>query len=145
MLISMEIKDEFEKIGVKTIKPFVHNGKWVFEYNGINYDFAPTAIMDFTMKPTIVGADKLLAAGCKTKNIKNPENGFMLLFSEEYFPNADVKFTHENNLYNGQVYKVEGLNLKVNEGQLAWICPYLTIYFKETPKTLYLKIEELNG
>jgi hypothetical protein len=140
-----QIKDEFEKIGVKTIKPFVNNGRWVFNYNGSNYDLAPTPIMNFVMSPTIVGVDNLLAAGCKAKNIKDAEKGFLLLFSEEYFPNCDVLLKYKEPIYNGHVYHVESMNMKIPENQSAWICPYLGIYFKKNPQALYIKIEELNG
>lgn len=137
------MKTDFEKIGVNTIRPFISNGRWMFEKNGKNYDMAPAAIMDVVLSPLVIGADKLIALGCKLKNIKNYEKGFLLLFSEEYFPNADVKFILSEPKANGWIFNVEELNLKgLLPGQAAWVCPYMMMYYPEPPKTLYLKIEE---
>lgn len=137
-----EEKSDFAKIGVNTIRPFKHNGRWVFERDGRKYDMAPAAIMDVALSPLVVGADKLIALGCKMKGIENPDSGFLLLFSEEYFPNADVKFTLGEPKANGWIYSIEELNLKgLMPGQSAWVCPYMVMYYPAPPKTLYLKIE----
>lgn len=138
-------KSDFEKIGVHIIRPFKSNGRWLFKYNNQNYDMAPAGVMNSVLSPLIIGADNLIAIGCKTKGIPNPENGFNLLFSEEYFPNADVKFVFSEIKYGGWIYSVEELNLKgVIPGQSAWICPYMSFYYSKPPKVLYLKIESLN-
>ena len=143
---SLTEKTDFEKIGVNIIRPFMSNGRWMFEKNGKNYDMAPAGIMDVVLSPLVIGADKLIALGCKLKNIKDYENGFLLLFSEEYFPNADVKFTLLEPKANGWIFNVEELNLKgLLPGQAAWVCPYMVMYYPEPPKTLYLKIEENHG
>lgn len=136
-------KTEFEKIGVNTVRPFQQNGKWVFEKDKKLYEMAPAGIMDVVLSPLIIGADKLIALGCKEKNIPNPEKGFLLLFSENYFPNADVKFTFLEIKHNGWIYAVENVNLKstVMPGQCAWLCPYMYFFYTQPPKTLYLKME----
>jgi hypothetical protein len=138
----MTDKTDFEKIGVNTIRPFKKNGRWVFERDGRTYDMAPAEITDAVLDPLVVGADRLIALGSQAKGIKNPENGFVLMFSETFFPNADVLFTLAKPLFDGWVYDVSELNLKgLLPGQAAWVCPYITMYFPEPPKTLYLKIE----
>lgn len=142
----MADKTEFEKIGVNTIRPFKWNGRWVFEHQGQKFDLAPAGIMDAVLSPLVIGADRLIALGCEMKGIANPENGFLLLFSTEYFPNADVKFNLHEQKFNGWIYNVEELNLKgLLPGQAAWVCPYLVKYYPEPPTTLYLKIEADNG
>jgi hypothetical protein len=138
-----EEKTEFEKIGVTTIRPFKTNGRWVFQKDGKTYDMAPADIMTVALSPLVAGVDKLIALGCQLKNIENPENGFLLLFSETYFPNADVKFTLSEPKAGGWIYSVEELNLKgLMPGQSAWVCPYMVMYYKTPPKTLYLKVEQ---
>lgn len=139
----MPEENDFAKIGVNTIRPFIHNGRWVFEEKGRKYDMAPAGIMDITLSPLVAGADKLIALGCSMKGIENPENGFLLLFSQEYFPNADVKFTLTEPKANGWIYSVEELNLKgLLPNQSAWVCPYMAMYYPEPAKILYLKIEK---
>lgn len=142
----MSEKNDFQKIGVNIIRPFKSNGRWAFKHNGQNYDMAPAGIMDAVLSPLIIGADRLIALGCQMKGISNPEAGFNLLFSEEYFPNADVKFNFIEMKHDGWVYSVEELNLKgLMPGQSAWICPYMAFYYPEPPKTLYLKVEPYDG
>jgi hypothetical protein len=142
----MADKNEFEKIGVTTIRPFKENGRWLFQHKGQKLDLAPAGIMDAMLSPLVIGVDRLIALGCQMKNIENPEAGFLLLFSEQYFPNADVKFNLKEQKFDGWIYNVEELNLKgLLPGQAAWVCPYLVMYYPEPPKTLYLKIEADNG
>ena len=139
-------KTDFQKIGVNTIRPFKSKGRWVFLHNGQHYDLAPAGVMDAVLSPLVIGVDKLIALGCQMKEIQNPESGFVLLFSESYFPNADVKFNYVESKYNGWIYAVEEMNLKgLMPGQSAWICPYMSFYYSEPPKTLYLKVEAENG
>lgn len=142
------MKTDFDKIGVNTIRPFKLNGRWVFRKPGdaTCYDLAPAGITETMLSPLVIGADRLIALGCEMRGIKNPEDGFLLLFSEEYFPNADVKFMLGEPKINGWIYSVEELNLKgLLPGQQAWVCPYLTMYYPEPPKTLYLKLEADDG
>jgi hypothetical protein len=136
--------NDLEKIGVKKIKPFVKDGRWVFEINSKIYDMAPAQITEVYLSPLVIGIDKIIVSGCKIKGIKNPENGFNLLFSEQYFPNADVKFNFTEQKFNGWIYSVEELNLKgLRPDQSAWICSYMSLYFSSPPKTIYIKAEDL--
>jgi len=137
-------KNEFDKIGVNTIKCLMHNKRWVFEKDNTLYDMAPANITDYMLSPIVFGADRLIHAGCKLKNINNPEKGFLILFSENYFPNADVKFEFSENKFDGWTYKVKELNLKgLLPDQGAWICSYMKFYYSEPPPVLYLKMESM--
>ena len=93
------------------------------------------------MSHLIIGVDKLVMAGCQAKKF-NTANGFNLLFSETYFPNADVKLNYREVKAQGWIYDIEPLNLNVMDGQAAWICPYMQMFYKEAPKTFYIKLEE---
>lgn len=140
----MDTKSDFDKLGVNTLKCKQNKGRWVFEHNGALFDMAPAEATDFLLSPMIIGADRLILGGCAAKGITNPENGFLLLFSENYFPNADVKFVYDENKFDGWTYKVEAMNMKgVMPGQGAWICPYMRFYYPEPPKELYLRIEAM--
>jgi hypothetical protein len=142
----MDAKSDFDKLGVNTLTCKQHRGRWVFDHKGVLYDMAPAEATDFILSPMILGADRLIRGGCSAKNISNPENGFLLLFSENYFPNSDVKFVYRENKFDGWTYSVEPMNLKgVMEGQGAWICPYMRFYYPEPPKELYLRMEPLES
>jgi len=132
-------KTEFQKIGVNTLKVFQSNGRWLFKHSEKIYDMAPAGITDFVLSPLIVGADRLIALVCKKKNIKDE---FLLLFSEEYFPNADVKLNFSEVKYEGWIYSIEELNMKgFIPGQSIWICPYMKFFYESQPNVLYLKVE----
>ena len=97
-------KTEFEKIGVSTIRPFQKDGRWLFTKDGKNYDMAPAELTNAILSPVIVGVNRLINLGCQLKGIVNPENGFLLLFSNEYFPGCDVKLNFKEVKYNGWIY-----------------------------------------
>jgi len=142
----MENKTDFDRIGVNTITCLFHQGRWKFRREGALFDMAPAELTDYVLSPCIIGADRLIQIGCKLKNIQNYEQGFLLLFSENYFPNADVKFTYSQPKYDGWIYKVEELNLKgLMPGQEAWICPYMIFYYDKPPESIFIKIEELQS
>jgi len=139
---NMDNKTDFDRIGVNTITCLQKAGRWVFQYGTMFYDMAPAGFTEFALSPMIVGVDRLIQAGCKHKGIPNPENGFYLLFSENYFPLADVRLEFIEPKYDGWVYRIEEMNLHgVMPGQAAWVCPYLGMYFSKNPQTLYLKLE----
>ncbi len=134
--------NEFDKIRANVLEVFLRHDKWVFKYKNSFYDLAPAQIMEVVLSPLIIGVDKLVMAGCQAKKIDKPENGFNLVFSETYFPNADVKLNYREVKSQGWIYDIESLNLKVMEGQAAWICPYMQMFYKEPPKTFFIKLEE---
>jgi len=136
-------KTDFEKIGVNTIRPFKKDGRWVFRKDTKIWDMAPSQITDVSLSPIVIGADRMILAGCALKKIQNPENGFLILFSEQWFPGCDVKLALKENKYDGWLYDVESENLQgLMPGQGAWICPYMNMYYENPPKNLYIKIEK---
>jgi hypothetical protein len=138
----LNMKSDFEKLGVHCIEPYKKNGRWVFKRSGKIYDMAPAGITDAMLSPLIFGVDRLIQTSAKAKNISNPELGFLLLFSSQYFPNADVKFVMDEPKFDGWVYKIEEVNYKgVMPGQAAWVCGYMLDYFEQPPNLIYVKIE----
>jgi hypothetical protein len=107
---------------------------------------APASFTEYILSPMIIGVDRLINIGCKMREIKNPQNGFWMLFSENYFPNSDVLFEFIEQKYDGWIYKVSEMNLKgLTPDQSAWICPYMKFYYPEPPEKLYLKIESIGA
>ncbi len=134
---------DYDKIRVHTIEPYIKEGRWVFNYGGAAYPFAPAVATNAILSPIVAGADKLLQIGAELKGLAcKDDDNVILMFSEDYFPGADAKFTLLEGQFDGHVYDVEPLNLPgVNPGQKAWICPYINLYFSTPPQTLYLKLE----
>lgn len=133
-------KTDFDRIGVNVVRPYKHQGQWVFERDGNRYHMAPAGMTDAVLSPTVVGADRLINAACTVKGIE-PDSGFNLLFSENFFPGCDVRFDYRETRFDGWVYDVQGVNMVVMQGQQAWVCPYLSFYYKEPPASIYLKVE----
>lgn len=136
--------DEYKKIGVEVIRIYKSKNRWLFKKDGHEYDMAPADAVRAVLSPTILGANRVIEVGCNIKGIKNPENGFYLLFSPTYFPNSDVKLNFKEIKFEGWVYSIEGLNLTVpNVVESIWVCPYLAMHYtKEVPNTLYLRVME---
>jgi hypothetical protein len=133
--------EDYKKIGVEVLRIYKESNRWVFKKDGHVYDMAPADIVKQMLSPTILGANRVIEVGCKIKGIKNPEDGFYLLFSPNYFPNSDVKLLLNEVKFNGWTYSIESLNLKVPEVvESIWVCPYMGSYYKEPPKTLYLRV-----
>jgi hypothetical protein len=134
-------RSDLEKLGINAFKVFKSGGRWVFEKGGKTYDFAPAQITDASLSPVVVGADRLINLGCKSKNMADYENGFVLLVSNNYFPSCDVRLGYKEPLYDGWLYDVYSENLQgVMAGQQTWICPYIKFYYTEPPNILYLKM-----
>jgi hypothetical protein len=141
---NMNTPEEFEKIGATAIECRQQKNRWVFRRGDTYYDLAPAFTTELTLSPVILGIDRLIMIGSKLLNIKNPEDGCWLIFSENYFPKADVQFNFFEQKFDGWVYSVEEMNLKgLMTGQKAWICPYMKYFFKDAPQTIYIKIKEM--
>jgi len=139
-----EFKTEFEKIGVNTIRPFMVSSEWFFNYKNKDYPLAPSPIVSGTISPIIIGADSFIRMGCEAKNIKNPEQGFNLLFSEEYFPTCDVKLEFKDYFFDGYVYLIESQNFTGSTPHSVFLCSFINMFYKSPPKYLYLKAESLS-
>lgn len=134
-------RSDLEKLGINSFKVSKSGGRWVFEKDGRKYDFAPAQITDAALSPVVVGADRLINLGCKSKNMPDYEKGFMLLVSNNYFPACDVRLEYKEPLYDGWLYNVYGENLQgVMADQQTWICPYIKFYYPDPPIKLYLKM-----
>lgn len=138
-------KSDFEKIGVHVVVPFKKNGAWYFKYENKDYPLAPSPIVSGSISPIILGADNFIKIGCESKGIKDPEKGFNLLFSCEYFPTCDVKLKLHDYFFDGYVYNVEPMNYTdVIPGQSVFMCSFINLYYKTPPKELFLKAEAVS-
>lgn len=133
---------DFEKIGAIAIECLQKNGRWVFLKDGSLFDLAPAGATEFALSPIVWGIDRLLGNGAKLLGIPNPEQGCLLVISQNFLPKSDVKLNYLEQQFDGWLYAVEELNLKgLLPGQKAWICPYMKYFFNEPPESIFVKIE----
>ena len=108
---------------ILVIAPYRHAGTWVFDDSS----------RGLVKEPFVAGIpqliDKLVA------DIPNADQGFRLTFSAQEFPGFEDKLVWKRkdasgNWYYSEAFKAEG-----------WLCPALFKYFKQAPKTIYVKAE----
>jgi len=108
------------------IKPYWHNGTWVFDDKRVN----------LYQEPFVAGIPEMISH--ITKDIPNAKNGFRLLFSANSFPGYQMKLVWLRKEGYGNWYYFEDLKME------GWLCPALFKYYKKTPKEIYAKAEAIN-
>ncbi|WP_392559809.1 DUF6717 family protein [Orbus mooreae] len=110
---------------INIIKPYKYLNMWVFDDPKVG----------LIQEPFVSGADIFLDK--VTESIPNASDGFILIFSSSYFPDANfhlewIKSAEVGNWYYSKEFNIEG-----------WLCPALFKYFDNIPSNLYLKIQSL--
>lgn len=110
---------------INIIKPYKYLDMWVFDDEKVG----------LLQEPFVSGADTLIDKA--TKSIPNAENGFILIFSKDYFPDTDLclewqRSDNAGNWYYSKEFDMEG-----------WLCPALFKYFTDAPKNLYIKVKAI--
>src|SRR5579862_6116896 len=100
---------------IKIIKPYKWSGMWVFDDPAVGLD----------KEPFVAGADTMIDIAVEQKGIPNATDGFLVLFSKDPFPGADMVLTWVRQETSGNVYSWQG-----REG---WLCPALLRYFDKAP------------
>jgi hypothetical protein len=117
---------------INVIKPYKWNGMWVFDDERVDLD----------KEPFVAGADTMIDTAVAMKGIQNADHGFVLVFSEYPFPDAEMEISWLREESAGNVYKWEfekNGEPRVMEG---WLCPALNLYYPDAPKKLYLQFRE---
>ena len=105
------------------IAPYRYHGAWVFDDDAVG----------LRREPFVAGVPAMIDA--LVKDVPDAPNGFRLLFSANPFPGSQKKLTWTRGDSLGNYYKLDDPPLE------GWICPAMFRYFKEPPKTLYVKAE----
>ena len=108
------------------IKPYWHNGTWVFDDKRVN----------LYQEPFVAGIPEMISH--ITKDIPNAKNGFRLLFSANSFPDYQMKLIWLREESGGSWYYLGDLKME------GWLCPALSKYYKKAPKEIYAKAEAIN-
>lgn len=110
---------------ISIIKPYKYLGMWVFDDEKVG----------LIQEPFVSGADVLIDK--VTESIPNAEDGFILIFSDDYFPDADFKIEWRRADNSGNWYYSEEFDME------GWLCPALFKYFPDAPKNLYVKVKAI--
>ena len=109
------------------IKPYRWEGLWVFDDERVGLH----------KEPFVGGADTIIDEVVASKAIANAEQGFLLLFSAEPFPGADLELTWLREEMGGNVYE--------RAGREGWLCPALLKYFPQAPGKIFAQFKALPG
>jgi hypothetical protein len=110
---------------INIINPYYHNGWWVFDDEKVG----------LTKEPFVAGMPIIIEKFIELKNIKNAKQGFTIIFSKDYFPNADIVLEKVKEDGGGNWYTIGGME--------GWLCPALFRYFDVAPKKIYVRLENL--
>jgi len=104
------------------IKPYKWNGMWVFDDPAVG----------LTREPFVAGVPAMIERA--TADIPHADQGFLAVFSADYFPDAQVVLEWVRQEGGGNVYRW------AETGQEGWLCPALFRYFEEAPAKLYVQV-----
>ena len=110
---------------IMTIKPYHHNGTWVFD------DFSAGLVEE----PFVAGVPEMI--DFLVKDIPNAKSGFRMLFSAKEFPGFHQKLKWIREESGGNYYRLEDPPIE------GWICPAMFKYFASAPKELFVKAEPI--
>jgi hypothetical protein len=109
---------------IKTIRPYKWEGVWVFDDPAVGLD----------KEALVAGMPELIEIATAKAGIRNPERGFVALFSKDPFPSAQVCLEWVREEGGGNVYRWP------EAGREGWLCPALFRYFDHTPQRLYIEV-----
>jgi hypothetical protein len=109
------------------IRPYLWNGQWVFDDPSVGLD----------KEPLIAGMPEMIELACSQASIKNPEKGFVALFSAGEFPTAQVRLDRVRDEAGGNVYRWAEAGIE------GWLCPALFRYLNPAPEKLFVEVKPL--
>jgi N-formylglutamate amidohydrolase len=125
---TLKIKEELMEFNaINVIKPYLWNNVWVFD--------DPARGLD--KEALVSGIPEIITHVCSQNGIRDPQNGFVVIFSGSPFPDAAVVLEHlrPDGSGSGNWYKLQGTNME------GWLCPALLRYFESPPAKIYLQVK----
>jgi hypothetical protein len=116
-------KVELSSNSIMVIAPYKYAGTWVVDDDRVG----------LIREPFVAGMPEMIEL--LVKDIPQADEGFRLLFSAEPFPGHQQKLIWLRGDKGGNYYKTETPPME------GWICPALFRYYREAPKSLYVKAE----
>lgn len=111
------------KNSIFVIKPYKWEGMWVFDDPAV----------DLVREPFVGGADTMIDVA--TAHIPNAADGFIAVFSANYFPDAQIVLDWLKEKGGGNVYRWPDKSME------GWLCPALLRYFSEPPEKLFIQVK----
>ena len=121
------------KNSIFAIRPYKWNGMWVFDDERVGLD----------KEPFVAGADTMIDSALALKQIEDADQGFVMVFSANPFPDADfeVEWVREDN--GGNVYRTR-LEIDGEPREMeGWLCPALNLYYPQAPRKIYLQLRPI--
>ncbi len=109
---------------IKVIRPYKWEGVWVFDDPAVGLD----------KEALVAGMPELIEIATAQAGIRQPEKGFVALFSKDPFPTAQVCLERVREESGGNVYCWPEV------GREGWLCPALFRYFDRAPERLYVEV-----
>lgn len=109
---------------IKAIRPYKWEGIWVFDDPAVGLD----------KEALVAGMPELIEIATAQAGIREPEKGFVALFSKDPFPTAQVCLERVREESGGNVYRWPEV------GREGWLCPALFRYFDRAPERLYVEV-----
>lgn len=109
---------------IRVIAPYKYNSAWVFDDPNVRLE----------REPFVAGMDHMLTK--LTKDIPKAEKGFLLYFSDTYFPDAKYTLDWWMEEEGGNWYHCPQLHMD------GWLCPALFRYFDQAPKRIFVRVRE---
>jgi hypothetical protein len=120
---SEDSKEFYSGNSINLIAPYKYLDMWVFD------DPSKGLIKE----PFVGGADTIIDSA--VKDIKNAEQGFVMIFSEISFPGCSIKLEWQRSDGSGNWYYSRQFNME------GWLCPALLRYFSKAPKEIFIQIK----
>ena len=115
------------KNSIFVIKPYKWEGLWVFDDPSVG----------LVREPFVGGADRMIDRA--TAHIPNAHQGFLAVFSANYFPDAQIVVDWVREEGGGNVYRWDEQNME------GWLCPALLKYFEKPPQKLYIQMKPISA
>ena len=114
------------KNSIFVIKPYRWNSQWVFDESERN----------LLREPFVAGADTMIDVA--TAHIPNAADGFLMIFSANPFPGAEIVLKWRREEMGGNTYFWEEKDIE------GWLCPALLEFYNEAPKALYVQVKAVS-
>jgi hypothetical protein len=107
------------------IAPYWYNGTWVFDDESAG----------LRREPFVAGVPEMIDA--RVKDVPDARDGFRLLASASPFLGCQKSLKWLRGDLQGNYYRLDDPPIE------GWICPAMFRYYREAPRTLYIKAERL--
>lgn len=116
------------KNSIFVIKPYDDGGVWVFDDPNVG----------LVKEPFVAGVPAIIAV--MTAHLKNPQNGFVCMFSDKKFVGSQACLIRNDSKKeeSGTWYFVEGA-----PHMEGWLCPALNLYYPESPEKIHILCDNL--